>query len=509
MKNLRIKKCITFIIALTMLLELLLTGCGSKGSTDTTPTTAATTVAQAGSAETTAAETLDPYNIVWYTIGTPMKDVDLVMDEVSKYTKEKINATVKMEIFDWSKYGEKMQVIIQSGEPFDLCFTCSWALPYEQTVAKNAFLPLDDLLEKYGQGIKESLSPIFIDGNKVNGKLYAIAANKELAPEIRWVFNKELVDKYKFDLTTVKSYESLEPMLKVIKENEPSVTDPFFWPGEIQMQVDNLGGSTPLCVAYDSTDFKIQNEYEMPEYISKVKTLHKYYQAGYIRKDIATFSGLDIYRTKNWFASLEACTPGYEEASMQEGKTRLVTVPMFDSTYVSNYHVAGAMTGISVTSKDPARAMMFMNLMHTDKTLKNMLDSGIEGTHYKMEDGRQVDLDRGTQDYDISTWSFGNIFLDNLTKADPADLWDQYAQLNNSAKRSPILGFRPDFESVKKEVTAFSNIGTEFGKLLYCGVIDYDTIYPKYLAKMKAAGFDKVQELMQTQLDAWKTANGK
>lgn len=40
------------------------------------------------------------------------------------------------------------------------------------------------------------------------------------------------------------------------------------------------------------------------------------------------------------------------------------------------------MLAISTTSEDPARAMMFINLLHTDPYLNNLLNYGIEGKHY-------------------------------------------------------------------------------------------------------------------------------
>ncbi|WKL01092.1 hypothetical protein Q0F98_30500 [Paenibacillus amylolyticus] len=38
---------------------------------------------------------------------------------------------------------------------------------------------------------------------------------------------KDLADKYKLDLTAVKTWADLEPLLKTIKENEPAIT-PFY-----------------------------------------------------------------------------------------------------------------------------------------------------------------------------------------------------------------------------------------------------------------------------------------
>ncbi|GAH69817.1 unnamed protein product [marine sediment metagenome] len=68
-----------------------------------------------------------PYEISWYFIGNgPQADVQLVEEAVNEYLKGKINATVKLYCLDWGSYTNKMQVMIASGEAFDICFTFSW-----------------------------------------------------------------------------------------------------------------------------------------------------------------------------------------------------------------------------------------------------------------------------------------------------------------------------------------------------------------------------------------------
>ena len=94
-----------------------------------------------------------PVELIWYTIGTPQKDIDRVMAEVSKYTAEKIGVTVKMNMIDWGDYAQKMQVMTASGTPMDIMFTSSWAFDYVQNARKGAFMQIDELLQKNGQGI--------------------------------------------------------------------------------------------------------------------------------------------------------------------------------------------------------------------------------------------------------------------------------------------------------------------------------------------------------------------
>src|SRR5690625_998809 len=123
---------------------------------------------------------------------------------------------------DWGDYDEKMSVIISSGEPFDLSFTHGGE--YVQNALKGGFYPLDELLDSHGKDLKEVLDPAFIEGAKIDGKLYGIPSNKEVGGQTVYTFNKRLVEKYDFDIESIKSLEDLEPMLQTIKENESGIT---------------------------------------------------------------------------------------------------------------------------------------------------------------------------------------------------------------------------------------------------------------------------------------------
>ncbi|MCH2775214.1 ABC transporter substrate-binding protein, partial [Listeria monocytogenes] len=62
------------------------------------------------------------------------------------------------------------------------------------------------------------------EGATIDGTIYGVPSNKEVGEQQVYVYNKNLVDKYKMDVKKVKNFSDLEPMLKTIKEHEPSIT---------------------------------------------------------------------------------------------------------------------------------------------------------------------------------------------------------------------------------------------------------------------------------------------
>ncbi|WJH30150.1 extracellular solute-binding protein [Paenibacillus sp. CC-CFT742] len=134
----------TRLTAAMMAFSLVLAGCSSdQGGT--------TQGAENGGSGENAAK---PYEVTLYYPGTPQKDVALVEAEINKKMEPKIGATLKINAIDWGQWDNKLNLMISSGEKSDIIFTAAWQ-NYTVNVAKGAFLPLNDLLDQYGQDIKK------------------------------------------------------------------------------------------------------------------------------------------------------------------------------------------------------------------------------------------------------------------------------------------------------------------------------------------------------------------
>ena len=116
----------------------------------------------------------------YYTIGGEPKDYAQVIEKANEYLGEKIGVNLDMTFIDFNDYSQKMSVIVNSGEDFDLAFTCSWAGDYLGNARKGAFLDLDPYLDTIGKDMKEAIDQRFWDGAKVDGKTYAVPTQKEL-----------------------------------------------------------------------------------------------------------------------------------------------------------------------------------------------------------------------------------------------------------------------------------------------------------------------------------------
>ncbi|MFC4776921.1 ABC transporter substrate-binding protein [Paenibacillus sp. GCM10023252] len=503
-------------LASTVLLAsaILLSACGNNGNNEPSSTNANNKPAATneGTGEAQKPE-LKPYKLIFMYPGTPQKDEQLVEGKMNELLTAKINATIDLQAIDWGAWNDKMNLLFASGEPADVVFTASWN-GHSQNAKKGAFVQLDDLLQEHGKELLDSINPDFLKGAKVDGNLYAIPTNKEIAASRGVLVRKDIAEKYKMDFSSVKTVADLEPFLKTIKENEPGMT-PLFESSTQTLptyvrDLDSLGdASVPGTIHSGSADTKVVNSVEEPEYLEYLKMMHSWYKQGLINKDAPTSKLMagDVAKTGKVFMWPESLKPGKDkemEGSVGFPLTQIEIIP----AYTTTSETTNSMLGISKTSKDPARAMMFINLLHSDKELLNLLDWGIEGTHYvkvsdnviKLPDG----VDPANRPYNHgSAWMFGNQFNSYLWDNEDPQKWDLFKKFNDSAKASPGLGFSFNPESVKSELAVLANIGTEFGASLDTGAVDPLEVLPKYIAKQKAAGVDKVIAEKQKQFDAF------
>jgi putative aldouronate transport system substrate-binding protein len=476
-----------------MMVVGLLMACSSEDSNGSTQSD--------GTGKGTSAK--DHVTLVWYLIGTPQQDVNTVMEKVNEYTKEKINASIDLKLLDWGEFNDRMQVITTSGEEYDIAFTSSWANNYALNARRGAFVELNDLMDEYGKEMKALIDPAFLEGAQIDGKLYAVPTNKEVGQQAVLSFNNDLVKKHGLDISRVNSLDDLEPLLAVIKEKESGVTPIATF--DAYLPFDSiLQEEMPFAFRLDGNTDEVVNKYEEEITLNTLKTMHEYYKKGYIRPDAATSTDSWPLETPNWFVRKELYQPYAESIWTRSAGYEIVTRELHEP-YVFNNSVTGSMQAISATSKNPERAMMFLNLLNSDPYLRNLLDKGIEGVHYEEnEDGTIKDLPARVEKYNMPSFAIGNQLLLKLYEDDPADKWEAFEEFNASSIPSPALGFYFDSNPVRTEIAAISNVTSEFSPALLKGAVDPEQYLPAFNKKLNEAGMQKVLEEIQKQYDEWK-----
>jgi putative aldouronate transport system substrate-binding protein len=192
-------------------------------------------------------------------------------------------------------------------------------------------------------------------------------------------------------------------------------------------------------------------------------------------------------------------------------------VPSYDVQFVkpllTTDKAAATITAISATSPNKERAMMFLNLLNTDKEVYNLLTWGVADKHYKKVGDNRIETkaDGGYQTF--SAWEYGNMMNSFLSEGDPkggevdGKFVKMWSDLNKNAAPSNALGFTFDFTPVKAEKANCDAIIDELYYSISTGTVDTEKYLPQLLDKLKKAGGDKIIAEKQKQLDTWKAGN--
>lgn len=460
----------------------------------------------------------DPYEIQWYIKYSPQKDVDLVEEELNKYLKDKINATVNMVMLDPGQYNDKVSTMIKSGEYFDLAFASISALDYLSNSVSGAFAPLTDYKDTYLKDIFDQLPQEMIDAATVNGEIYAVPTYKEIVTQQGWIYRKDIAEKYNIDMSKYKTLEDFKPVAEMLKKNEPSIDYPIDWDKscysisdmyndpQLVCPLENLrvlgiegkeqgGDPTKIILDKDKKNNNGKREYE---------ATRDYYKSGLVKGDVATASDLQArFNSGKTFAYFTGIKPG-KAAELQSKCQYPIAQAEVSDVYMDSLPGLGSLQVISTKSKNPERTARFLNLLNTDPVVKNLVVYGIEGKHYTKVNDNTVEL-IANSGYSMAgnTWALGNVFIDYLKTTDDPEKLTKLKEFNEKGIVRDGTGFVFDSSTVSHLIPQITDAMKPYGNIGAYGSVDieYDAEMDKYYAALEKTPIKQVQEEMQKQYD--------
>ena len=430
------RKIISLMLVLVMVFALIscakdktpgkTTGADSKTKAPDTP-------AKTDTAAVKPASELAPYELIYYMYSTKASDQDKVVEEaINKIIGPKFNATVDFIMISGADWNEKAIVSLRAGEKIDIFWTPEW-MQYMSNIQNGSLLKLNDPEAAYGD-LLATYAPQtvidlgdFIPANKVGGYNYAVPTNKELCVPGGLIWNETLVKKYDIDIASTDTPEELEKILEEFKGTEEYANGmyPLLSTGGwsafdvfIQGFMSDMEPISMYIGEPNATDGEPVLVWDAQEQKDRIQIMKKWYDAKYLHPDsyLKSFSDIDYLNAGNFLVSTNFVLKGgqvkAQELMGQSGndELRLVEVQTSASVNVTT-HAGGSMLGIPVTSKDPARAMMYINEMHQNPELLNMA-WGVEGTHYDLDaNGMVIPKNmNGWSDSHGGMWTLGNQF---------------------------------------------------------------------------------------------------
>jgi putative aldouronate transport system substrate-binding protein len=460
---------------------------------------------------------LEPVELTWYFPNTPQPDQDTVTAAINEILNEKINASVTVHNIDWGAYEQKIQLMIASGEEFDVCYSASWINHYVPNVNKGAFFALDEMIEKYATNYTSTVPQALLDAAKINGQSYGIAPLQVLGQGFDFTGSMPLFEKYGYNPEDMETLEDFTPFLEAVAAGEPDIypvtnrSSGIF--NEAYYDMETFGVETCSVVYMNDEDLTVHNVYETPEFKEHVELMRQWNLKGFFRKDAATFDDLltDLKSRKYaiYFTTVNPDTPANQAQYFSEdGNPEDVAVGYLTPKLMTQSQLMVSYNSISVNSQNPERAVMMLDLFfdQEDTRLQNLMQYGVEDIHYsKVEDDLIAQIENSGYWLD-SGWEHGDIFTCFRTKpVQPS--WDVGREMNETAIKSTLVGFSFDPTSVETEIAQCSAVLDEYRPGLVTGAIDPEEYLPKLQEKLKGAGVDTIVAEIQRQIDEWKAGN--
>lgn len=446
-----------------------------------------------------------------FNLATPDSDqVKKVEDAINEYIADKINVKINLTDIGSGEYTDKANTSLANKE-INLLWTASWesTIGTNDLVPQNAVYDITDLLP--GTDLYNSMDAGQWEATKYNGRNYFIPVYKDNVEGYDLMFRQELVDKFGWDLSSIKTLADIEPMLADAKSEGlkyPFLTQKtaMFYRYYINSFDFFTADATSNWVAVDRDTNEVVNVIQTPEYKEFCDLMAKWAEAGYISEDDVTKTTTDTTtQTQDWAVSWWTDIPVNDEANSRYGQD-VAMVAITDRWAHSTSALGSCYCVTANSTEEQAKACIdFMGLLYTDSKLADLYTFGIEGEDFNYENGKVTQTDNGK--YNHSMWESASATIVTPLSNEPDNKADLYKDFNGGANTSCAAGFRFDKTPVADKYAACQTVFEQYGFTLENGGVasaDVDSTIAAYQSALDEAGYQDVLAEFQSQYNAWK-----
>ena len=477
------KKAIAMVLT-AGLCTAMLGGCGQSGSSNATTENAA---AASASGEKTVVTYLRP--------GTEVDhNAELVQAINDKLDADGTGLQLEIMYIPSDVFQDKVSLMLSTGEAFDLLCVMEDQKPFTSFVASEGIMP-----------------DYMWDAATINGEIYTIPANWcEQADQNNCItIRREKLEE--FGLEDPQTMDDLLNMCEVFTKNWdgpnkpvviPLYKEPFTY---LFRTLDTYPFTVQKDLIFIDQQGNVKNWMETDEFRQCADFFHKLYQGGYVPEDVlsAGWSSWNTMLTGD-FIWVDQCQLWDTEQVWKERipGVQLDTIylnqkaPPFRSSSFRND------TAVSATSEHPEAAVKFMDWMYSSQENYDLMVYGVEGLTWNDAGNGLYTKNDPAFEFNAD-WMIGN--LDYVRYQEGT--YDKFIEIMGIEKpdavNSVALNFVFDPANVADEYAACQ---AEVEQSIYpikLGLVSYEEGYENALARMKAAGIDKVIEEYQKQLDAY------
>jgi len=448
-------------------------------------------------------------------------DNAMVVEELNKMSREKIGVEMEYQYFT----DEQLSLSIQSGEVYDIYFTCSWYNLTNQRISEGLFADISGEIEKY-PGLYNALSKEVWDlAHSADGGLYAIPNKKDYAiiNYITYPTEKAAELGYEFG-ESISAWDELTDFLVDWKATIPENEYPVLIGGSgrgMESSFDFIDRTALIGCLFGTTE--VVTVFEDPAVMERYLTLAKWFDLGLINPDAAQITETAIDTSKVRIDFVQAW-PGYDYSVSNGYPTSMVR---YCGPQINVDGIQGSMNALSVTlEEDPVKmdaALKYFELIFTDQLFRDTLRFGVQGYHWNyVTEEQNADIagktvlrtQVGNDNY--GPWAFAqpayfetsfSVSEEQVAGTAAAPVLNQYELyfdlIAKEAATSAMGGFTWDSSEFTQQLAEIAAIKDEYYTTFASGTISIEECYDEFMEKMNAAGLQDMIDDAQAQLDAY------
>ncbi|MDO5402747.1 MAG: extracellular solute-binding protein [Eubacteriales bacterium] len=410
---------------------------------------------------------------------------------------------------------------------------------------QGAFLPLDELIEKYAPNIKKYLAEnpdVKKSLTAADGHIYFLAyapdgdVGRTYFMRTDWLKN--------LGLSMPKTFQELENILYAFKNNDPNQNGqkdevPVFndkWQEAVRLA--NLWGarvygsdSFSERVVLDDKD-KMYHAWTAKEFKTALVGLNKWYKDGIIDPEVFSRKANTAKQTLWTKSNVGGMTHDFfaSTSAYNYNQELLSSVPNFKleaflpvnangAAFEEHQRVIAKNDGWAISAKtsNAAAAIAYMDWFYSEegKTASNF---GIEGKSYTMVDGKPTFTAETLGETNVNTYlqkTFGaqlpigyaqNFdYEEQWTSKEGLDAFNMYKKDAKYVKATPVLSFSESEQEVYDTYAA--NLNTYQDEMVtgfITGKFDVNSEWDAYVQKCKDLGSEKLVEIYQSAYERYK-----
>jgi len=490
---------------------------------------------------------LDPVTLKVMLFGEKPIQLDKVLAEFEKQTKDTLNTKLDFEFNPNADHKQKLVLKMTTAEAVDAAFDAPW-MSLTTNVSQGYYQELDKYFnnDEY-PGLKAAFPEDYLNANKINGHLYSIPLTNAFYDIDVVYIRKDLREKY--GLNPIQSYDELQVYLEKVLENEKGIIPMgnkndrgFYKLFNLEDKLTDakfIGGFSPGFHIYLSEDGKtVIGATTLGDDPSKFESLPAPYNDPYhffpeydkavqwnkfIQKDVLSEKDSQALFVGGKSAAYEGTINGAAQV-----RQRLQSaVPGSDlEMFVYNSHMRNmeeAAIGtdykvwndivIPVTSKNADRTMKFFDWMFSSKENHDLIELGIKDTHWTESGDRYYKMTDKTTDYIFPTYEFtwnptmSRINGDNDEQT--LKLLD-YQSKTSTYYLQPLSGFTFNTEPVKSEIAKITPLVQQRDPIFKNGLDkNWKESAIKVNKQMGSYGLEKIRAEVIKQVQAFIDGGGQ